>query len=73
MLVVCLFVDDRGTLGPGCERKKTLVGDIKPPITVPGDEFATNLQSAEHMLLGMWCFGAIFESSLVSISGKDVS
>ena len=30
--------------------KKTLVGDIKPPITVPGDEFATNLQSAEHML-----------------------
>ena len=30
--------------------KKTLMGDVKPPILVPGDEFATNLQSAEHML-----------------------
>ena len=30
--------------------KKTLSGDVKPPILVPGDEFATNLQSAEHML-----------------------
>jgi hypothetical protein len=31
--------------------KKTLMGDIKPPISIPGDDFATNLQSAEHMLL----------------------
>lgn len=30
--------------------KKTLLGDIKPPISIPGDDFATNLQSAEHML-----------------------
>ena len=30
--------------------KKTLMGDIKPPIVVSGDDFATNLQSAEHML-----------------------
>ena len=69
--MVVLFVDDcgwfvrslprfLGTGDPGCERKKTLVGDIKPPITVPGDEFATNLQSAEHMWLGV--FWAIFET-----------
>eukprot|EP00913_Durusdinium_trenchii_P021465 g20173.t1 len=30
--------------------KKTLSGNVKPPVVVPGDEFATNLQSAEMML-----------------------
>jgi len=30
--------------------KKALTGEIKPPVSVPGDEFATCLQSAEHML-----------------------
>ena len=53
--------------------KKTLVGDIKPPITVPGDEFATNLQSAEHMLQER-CFGEAWGFStralLVHSSGR---
>jgi len=30
--------------------KKTLTGEIEPPISVPGDPFSTYLQSAEHML-----------------------
>merc|ERR550532_606586 len=31
--------------------KKSLTGEIAPPITVPGDPFSTYLRSAEHMLL----------------------
>jgi len=30
--------------------KKSLTGEIAPPVNVPGDPFATYLQSAEHML-----------------------
>jgi len=30
--------------------KKSLSGEIEPPVIVPGDPFSTNLQSAEHML-----------------------